>query len=71
MQGTIKATSGGPGSGSEFGFVRLPLLADVSTERQMETQPATENVVAGPRKTPILVADDNVDLATSMGRCLK
>src|SRR6185369_17761452 len=69
--GTIKAASEGPGSGSEF-IVRLPSSADVSTGRQMETQPATENVVAGPRKRHrILVADDNVDLAASMGLLLE
>jgi CheY-like chemotaxis protein len=75
--GTIKATSEGPGSGSEF-IVHLP-LADVTPERDIETQPATDNaqpatdsVVAGPRKRHrILVADDNVDLAASMGLLLE
>jgi signal transduction histidine kinase len=69
--GTIKAISEGPGLGSEF-ILRLPLVADVSTDRRMETQPATDSVVAGPRKKHrILVADDNVDLAASMGLLLE
>jgi signal transduction histidine kinase/DNA-binding response OmpR family regulator len=77
--GTIEARSGGPGQGSEF-IVRLPLLAEAATTNamtQLRTQPTTqltaesESAAPSAKRRRILVADDNVDLAASMGLLLE
>ena len=69
--GTIEARSEGHAKGSEF-VVRLPLLAETSTEAEPESRVADE-VHDAPARTRrrILVADDNVDLAASMGLLLE
>lgn len=64
--GTIEARSEGEGKGSEF-IVRLPVVVTVSGEDANGR--AGEVVPAGPRR--ILVVDDNVDAADSMGQLLE
>ncbi len=67
--GSISARSEGPGLGSEF-IVRLPALAPA---------PAAEPAARVPRRDPdekpplrrILVLDDNIDAARSLGRILE
>jgi two-component system CheB/CheR fusion protein len=65
--GTVSASSGGPGRGSEFA-VRLP-LADVGASE------STRRMPAGPAHKPpgarVLIVDDNVDTAAGMVRLLK
>jgi PAS domain S-box-containing protein len=64
--GTIEARSAGLGQGSEF-LVRLPLLPPVVEGPAVESsRPATR--LAGQR---ILVVDDNVDAAESLGALLR
>ena len=67
--GTISARSDGPGGGSEF-VVRLPALPASSPDqggpgpdRRGEAEPA-------PPRRRVLVVDDNVDAAVSLGRLL-
>jgi PAS domain S-box-containing protein len=65
--GKVRATSGGPGTGSQF-EVRLPAGVErpgVPTE--IETHPASG---AGIPRT-VLVVDDNVDAATLLGEALR
>jgi CheY-like chemotaxis protein len=62
--------SDGLATGSEF-VVRLPLLVDVSSGAPPEVHIADVGEAAPPRRRRILVADDNVDLATSMGLLLE
>ncbi|HEX7237619.1 MAG TPA: ATP-binding protein, partial [Gammaproteobacteria bacterium] len=64
--GTIEARSAGLGQGSEF-LVRLPLLTPVVEGPAIESRrPAAR--IAGQR---ILVVDDNVDAAESLGELLR
>jgi signal transduction histidine kinase len=64
--GTIEARSAGLGQGSEF-LVRLPLLPPVAENPSATSaRPATR--IAGRR---ILVVDDNVDAAESLGALLR
>ncbi len=68
--GSITARSDGPGKGSEF-TVRLPVLPEV-LDSSIVIRPGVQSDAAGPRKKHrILVADDNVDLAASMGLLLE
>ncbi len=62
--GTIEARSEGEGTGSEF-VVRLPVAASVGG-RDGTRGRAEEVVASGPRR--ILVVDDNVDAADSLGQ---
>jgi two-component system CheB/CheR fusion protein len=67
--GTVAAYSEGTGKGSEF-VVRLPLLAVQTSE--LVTAPSREASSlkdAAPRR--VLVVDDNVDSAESLGRMLR
>jgi PAS domain S-box-containing protein len=65
--GTIAAHSEGPGKGSEF-VVRMPLLADSGGQPADElVHPSTR--MAHPRR--VLVVDDNVDAAESIGMLLR
>jgi PAS domain S-box-containing protein len=64
--GTIEARSSGVGQGSDF-IVRLPLLLPApAIESVAPSRPATR--IAGQR---ILVVDDNVDAAESLGALLR
>ncbi|HEX4781561.1 MAG TPA: ATP-binding protein [Usitatibacter sp.] len=62
--GTVAATSGGPGMGTEL-EVRLPLAGSGAGG---ETVPAAD--VAEPPRMRILVADDNADAAASLASLL-
>ena len=69
--GRIEARSEGHAKGSEF-VVRLPLVAEMSTEAGPKARVADEDHGAPARtRRRILVADDNVDLAASMGLLLE
>jgi CheY-like chemotaxis protein/two-component sensor histidine kinase len=65
--GTITATSQGRGRGSEF-TVRLPINAAAPPVPQV-TMPDVAN--SGLRQRRVLVVDDNVDAAASLGMLLK
>lgn len=65
--GTIEARSQGEGRGSEFA-VRLPV---VSSAVQNVTQQVADEQVGSSSRRRILVADDNVDSATSLGKLLE
>ena len=63
--GTVTASSGGPGQGSEF-TVTLPAIR--------QPKPADPTPATGPgqgRRSRILVVDDNVDTAHGLSRLLK
>ena len=64
--GTIEARSPGLGQGSEF-LVRLPLLSRVAETPAVESR-RPETRITGQR---ILVVDDNVDAAESLGTLLR
>jgi PAS domain S-box-containing protein len=66
--GTIEARSEGERQGSEF-VVRLPLAAPAEGGADATSGPADEVVSSGLRR--ILVVDDNVDAADSMGQLLE
>jgi len=68
--GAVEVKSDGLATGSEF-VVRLPLLVDVSAGAPPEVHIADVGEAAPRRRRRILVADDNVDLATSMGLLLE
>jgi PAS domain S-box-containing protein len=59
--GEVRATSAGPGQGSEF-VVRLPLLSRAPAS----SSPAEDAARAGSGAQRILVVDDNVDTADSL-----
>lgn len=66
--GTVRASSAGPGKGSEF-EVRLPVGS------WSETPGRVERVAAAPERATrghtILVVDDNIDAATLLGEALR
>jgi PAS domain S-box-containing protein len=66
QRGSISATSGGPGRGSEF-TVRLPAVAGAAAE---PARPATATG-HGVRASRILIVDDNADSARGLARLLK
>jgi PAS domain S-box-containing protein len=66
QQGTVSASSDGPGKGSEF-TVRLPAVVGFRTE-PVKATPANGN---GRHASSILVVDDNADSARGLARLLK
>ncbi len=66
--GTVHATSAGPGHGAEF-VIRLPPLGDTATAGPTASTNGATPV--GPRRHRILVVDDNVDAAESLGMLLE
>jgi PAS domain S-box-containing protein len=64
--GTIEARSEGEGQGSEF-IVRLPVISEVVKVEP----PVIHEPVCSPSRCRILVADDNVDSAESLGQLLE
>lgn len=67
--GTVRASSDGPGQGSEF-VVELPLI-NVAIDGEDPVPPATSEAKANPPGFRVLVVDDNMDAATSMMMFLK
>jgi PAS domain S-box-containing protein len=66
--GTVEASSGGLGKGSEF-IVRLPLIGAVTDSKPVMAANGDGNHVAAPRRR-ILVVDDNSDSADSLSLLL-
>ncbi|MBC7414856.1 MAG: response regulator [Herminiimonas sp.] len=66
--GTIEAKSDGEGTGSEF-VVRLPVMMDVGAESDRANGQTNEVMPSARRR--ILVVDDNVDAADSLGVLLE
>jgi signal transduction histidine kinase len=64
--GTVSATSGGPGHGSEF-TVTFPAVRQAEPSREEAPAGAPESG----RPARVLVVDDNIDLARSLARYLK
>jgi CheY-like chemotaxis protein len=62
-QGSVQATSDGPGRGSEF-VVRLPLLTE--NQAKPANAPADETASMPAARRRVLVVDDNVDSAVSL-----
>ncbi len=68
--GTIEARSEGEGRGSEF-IARLPVVSSVAGDSSPPVAVGAADPPAGAvRRRRILVADDNVDSAQSLGRLL-
>ncbi len=65
--GTIHATSGGPGQGSEF-TVRLPAARIAGSEK--DAAPVVGEASAAAQKVQVLVVDDNEDSARAVARIL-
>lgn len=65
--GTVSVHSEGPGKGSEF-VVRLPVVAKARTSGLATAKSTAEPTIAARR---ILVVDDNVDAAKTLGMLLK
>jgi PAS domain S-box-containing protein len=66
--GTVEARSEGPGKGSEF-VVRLPVAAEIQDEGLRGEAGDGETVVT-PAARRILIVDDNLDAADSLGMLL-
>ena len=64
--GTVEVTSAGPGHGSEF-VVRLPVATGPSAET---AAPVEEIAARRPASRRVLIVDDNVDAADSLGELL-
>ena len=67
--GTIKAHSPGPHMGSEF-VVRLPVISSVRAERPPPPQVVQPDVSEPLPSRRILIVDDNVQAADSLGRLM-
>ncbi|HEY2158623.1 MAG TPA: ATP-binding protein [Isosphaeraceae bacterium] len=67
--GRVEASSAGPGEGSTF-VVRLPVAPASEGERTSDTRPHHLRQNSRPPRRRVLVVDDNVDAAVSLGRLL-
>jgi CheY-like chemotaxis protein len=67
--GTIKAHSPGPHMGSEF-VVTLPVISTVRSERPPPPQVVQPDVSEALPRRRILIVDDNVQAADSLGRLM-
>ncbi len=67
--GTIKAHSPGPHMGSEF-VVELPVISTVRSERPPPPQVVQPDVSEPLPRRRILIVDDNVQAADSLGRLM-
>jgi CheY-like chemotaxis protein len=65
--GTVTARSEGPGAGSEF-IVRLPVAVD---QPRSTSQPSSTQVTGAVPSRRVLVVDDNVDSAATLGTLLR
>ncbi len=65
--GSLTASSGGAGRGSEF-TVRLPTLAELAAPAPV---PALPQAASQPARWRVLLADDNVDFAESLSMLLE
>jgi len=68
--GAVSADSAGPGRGSEF-VVRLPALPPGPEPEAAESEPVTTKPKARGSGRRVLVVDDNVDAATTLGELLR
>jgi signal transduction histidine kinase/DNA-binding response OmpR family regulator len=69
--GTVTAHSEGPGRGSEF-VVRLPIAPEAAPERPSGVAPVPpERAAVNGRALRVVVVDDNVDGAESLGNLLE
>lgn len=66
--GTVEAKSDGEGMGSEF-VIRLPVVTSVVAGPQRESRKSIGVASSAPRR--ILIVDDNVDSADSLGQILE
>ncbi|HEY3267705.1 MAG TPA: PAS domain S-box protein [Armatimonadota bacterium] len=66
--GAVEAHSEGPGKGSEF-VVRLPALSAASAPRA-DGDPAANSGDAAPKRLRIMLVEDNVDAAKTLGEIL-
>jgi signal transduction histidine kinase len=67
--GSVEAKSEGPGRGAEF-IVRLPII-EVAFDQVAAAEPVPAQSQAIAPKTRVLVADDNLDAAQSLGMYLR
>ena len=65
--GSVQASSGGPGRGSEF-IVRLPLRAGTTASESESSEPVAKGTSGGCR---VLLVDDNADSAQTMAALLR
>jgi PAS domain S-box-containing protein len=65
--GTVAARSEGPGAGSEF-IVRLPVAVD---QPRSTSQPSSTEATRAAPSRRVLVVDDNVDSAATLGTLLR
>jgi PAS domain S-box-containing protein len=65
--GTVTARSEGPGAGSEF-IVRLPVAVD---QPRSTSQPSSTEATGAAPSRRVLVVDDNVDSAATLGTLLR
>jgi len=67
--GTVNCSSPGPGKGSTF-VITLPLLPEPLAAVPAHALPPLEAVARGARRLTVLVVDDNVDAAETLGLLL-
>ncbi len=70
MQGGTIAVSSVLGQGSEF-IVRLPVLKDEGGRMKDEIKPSVSSFILPPSSLRVLVVDDNVDSAKTLGMLVR